>query len=802
MNHRIAIGRLWWKELRQLLPLVTMLIGVALFLHGIFLLPHNDAQQSGQLGILLGLPGLFAVGAGALLIGQEKELRTLNWLSSLPVPHRDIIRTKLGVSLLALAAMWCISFLLYVLVNSGDLNGLRQGLLQQSVSGALALDTPYIFWPLHTLFLLLAGVALAWRFQSPFIALLALLPMAILPLVVARVLTMIFTQDVTPSNDLLQTRLLAISQIVGCGALLWWGRKNALRALGPQVSKVRAVRGQTGALRSAILGTPQAPFPALLWQAFHQNKTVLLGCLGMLLAAAMLGSLVATEVLSPGWVVLGVLLGFLAVSWLGVSALQSDRLHQRIRFLADRGVSPTAAWLSRQLIPASVALSCSIVGALAFSLVFQPASQSSMIWLATGALFLITLLVYITSQWVGQIFSSPIVSAIAGPAISVGTAAYASFAIGNLGAPLWLVFLSSLFPLLATALLMQRWMDGQFDRVYWGGHALTLIAYLLLPSIPLLVTLATYPTMSSQAQQELDAAANEWANFRTAAPTQELVLITDGEKRERELGAEDHADNTPPASFAEQARRTANDLRNQLSSSTSPVRSTFRVQDFLSSQWQLTRARLADDSSNTSQADLQAHYLQVLDLAVQIVGRLRVSPRILEQDMADQLEIAMLDELNGAQSLDWIAGSPVYDDAVRLLADGATRNTARRRAVALSWKRFMTPLEENQIRNEIGGHSISHPVSSNFVTLTKHRRNTGRWVAVLWQYASNTTGNTQELRKQLANLQQFPPEIYGVGPQGKYHRADGLEFYLQEHRVVPGSQWHANWERQAAELSQ
>ena len=170
--------------------------------------------------------------------------------------------------------------------------------------------------------------------------------------------------------------------------------------------------------------------------------------------------------------------------------------------------------------------------------------------------------------------------------------------------------------------------------------------------------------------------------------------------------------------------------------------------------------------------------------------------------MADQLEIAMLDELNGAQSLDWIAGSPVYDDAVRLLTDSATRNTARRRAVALSWKRFMTPLEENQIRNEIGGHPIAHPGSSNFITLTKHQRNTGRWVAVLWQYASNTTGNTQELRKQLAFLQQFPPEIYGVGPQGKYHRADDLKFYLKEHLVVPGSQWHANWERQAAELSQ
>jgi hypothetical protein len=53
-------------------------------------------------------------------------------------------------------------------------------------------------------------------------------------------------------------------------------------------------------------------------------------------------------------VVLAVLLVFLATSWLGVLAFHGDLLHQRIRFLAERGVSPGKVWATRHAVPLSL----------------------------------------------------------------------------------------------------------------------------------------------------------------------------------------------------------------------------------------------------------------------------------------------------------------------------------------------------------------------------------------------------------------------------------------------------------------
>ena len=39
-------------------------------------------------------PLLFAIGAGPMLVSQEKEQGTLGWISSLPVRPRSIVMSK------------------------------------------------------------------------------------------------------------------------------------------------------------------------------------------------------------------------------------------------------------------------------------------------------------------------------------------------------------------------------------------------------------------------------------------------------------------------------------------------------------------------------------------------------------------------------------------------------------------------------------------------------------------------------------------------------------------------------------
>ena len=116
-----AMRRLFWKEFQQLTPLLGVLLAMGLGLHLVLLFIPGWAELPGRFSVVVyGLPTLFAVGAGALLIGQEKELGTLDWLQSLPVAPRDIVRVKLYAALLGLACTWSGSLLLGALVAAID----------------------------------------------------------------------------------------------------------------------------------------------------------------------------------------------------------------------------------------------------------------------------------------------------------------------------------------------------------------------------------------------------------------------------------------------------------------------------------------------------------------------------------------------------------------------------------------------------------------------------------------------------------------------------------------------------------
>ncbi len=97
MNPNLIRRRLLWKELRQLWPLLLSLLAAGGLLAVLLTLVQAFSTQLSlelQSNMLYGMPGLFAVGAGALLVGQEKERKTLGWLSSLPIAARDIVQHK------------------------------------------------------------------------------------------------------------------------------------------------------------------------------------------------------------------------------------------------------------------------------------------------------------------------------------------------------------------------------------------------------------------------------------------------------------------------------------------------------------------------------------------------------------------------------------------------------------------------------------------------------------------------------------------------------------------------------------
>jgi hypothetical protein len=356
MNAGLALQRLWWKELRQLAPIVIMLplLGLLMILFELFVEPipaggrYRTDLLTPTLFVILGIPGLFSVGAGALLVGHEKEVRTLQWLSSLPIDAGRIVRVKLAAGLVGLLLLWMLSGLL---LAAAQATGLLYGPPQ----------IQWANWILNSLFVLLAGYALAWALGSAWAALLWLVPVAAAPFLVAY-----WIDSIAPWQRGLYEKpspiTLMLCQTLGIAIALALTDRLGRRALAAQAARpVRMLswpglldRYRTRAERAGY-GKIQSPLPALLWQFARQNRAVLAGTSSMLLAAVFftLTHQIAGN-MTPGPSLLSGVLIFLATTWLGVSAFQSDTVNHRIRFLADRGISPAQIWFTRKAIPASV----------------------------------------------------------------------------------------------------------------------------------------------------------------------------------------------------------------------------------------------------------------------------------------------------------------------------------------------------------------------------------------------------------------------------------------------------------------
>ncbi len=541
----IARKRLILKELRQLWPLIasSLIITVLLYLL-VLIIRTNSIDRPMAWGVLVvGLPGLFAVGIGSMLVGQEKEQRTILWLQSLPLAKRDLVSSKLIAGLIGLAIVWIASLALVTVFAGGEYWG---------TGNQLAVDywTSFSALPLHTLYLLLAGLAISWRVQSAFLGLILLVPIAFLP----GIMTMLAASFLYPSRiEVVGSSLLVGSQLICCVAAAWLSWRYAMKTL----SAAATVRtGVTTATKSVRFGTPYSKGSALLWQFAAQSKLTLWATVVMFVLSILL-----TLSLSkfdwnqfyfysarsarygnnfPGEMAfVAVALAFLATCWLGVLVFQSDRTNRRIRFLADRGLSPSLVWRTRQAIPICICLAAGIMLVVVATWVGMSSGPSfaklvqELAALVVFPLLLISLATYSFSQWLAQLLPSPIVAAISAPPACLGVVVYYMACVTELGTPFLLLVLVALLPLVVTRVLMKRWMDDRLDWKYWTTHLATPLICIVLPLVPLAYTWLTTPTMDSTIRAALEEQAKS-SSLVPASRSLNLILpLTRKEIRER-----------------------------------------------------------------------------------------------------------------------------------------------------------------------------------------------------------------------------------------------------------------------------
>ncbi len=774
MNQNLALRRLVWKEVRQIQPLVVLLFVLGLLLHTLVLLSGSDWRGNFQYAqvqhfyVFLGLPGLFAVGVGALLVSQEKEQRTMFWLASLPIsPHR-IVMTKLLISLGALAVVWTLSGLA---LSTFKVQG--ESLWLNRDFGSFA------SWVMNSIFVLLAGTALAWKLNSSFASLACVVPVAVLPLLAANVLASndarlpLFAIDPSPAS-LLVTQLLLSALAIG---LAWrFGLQSLSAARVPAITKPARPEDLKHA-NTWNFGPLLAPQSALVWQFTRQSRVLLVALLAGLFLGTwffVIGKFYRGTDLVVIW---AAILALLAIIWLGVCSFQGDRLHNRIRFLADRGVRPRTVWWTRHLAPLGmiaivgtawmVFSGTVMVGSISLLLSFDPIVPISLICFAIVA--------YCFAQWVGQVTTSPIVAAVTSPIVVVAALFYLSNTIMLLGTPVWLLVLCLPIPLIATYGAMNLWMDGQIGIRFWLWHAGLLCAWLLIPAIPFLAVVSTIDSMPA-------SIATEIATFRSPSPS---------------LPARVNVDSTvvtPPSQHYVGLAEHWKVLQSDVSKYVHGPREGLlleRIQRLIPFAILFrTNLQVPEEKSEHLQ-----RYQQSIELLTDLVRRCRASSRLLDQDFADVVECFLVKELllpNARQTL-----GATFETTARQLADRDSRAIARQRAIAAGWQQYQQqyysrrPAERSV--DSFGGYTIGglNRKAGSFENLVARQRRFGRAVADLWELAKlREQGATDERLRKIADY------------WGYTRFNDTTPFVLPTPIIprVPGRLWFASWESQAAKL--
>jgi hypothetical protein len=497
------------------------------------------------------------------------------------------------------------------------------------------------------------------------------------------------------------------------------------------------------------------------------------------------------------------LIGSLILSWLGTSVFGSDGTKLRIRFLADRGVSPGTVWWTRQILPFGimlVALACWVGIAMALASTEAPLQYPrrfpTVPWLSV---VLGAVAIYASTQWATQWLKSSLVVFCIAPAIGIGGVCLGAFALIGLGAPTWSIGISIAIAFVATRVMMRAWMDGQLGWRYYASQGAFLFAALLIPTIPFLITIVSYPGMPASMQRALSIEAQGYAKkSATNSPPIELVLAEKPWQKsdpDPEFEIDEHglmvekqvapAEKTATLPIQDSVNETLGFLESQLASHGGSMKASLYAILFVQREAVLTSLRL--NSGEATEPATSKRYQRAIGLMHSISERLRMEPRIVEQEYADRMEAWLVQELTKPKRKEAL-GAELYAKVVRSLANHELRDQARRRAIVVSWERF----SQENATTDLGGIGVPNAsVPSIAVASLVRQRHASILVQQLLQHLE-VRDKSKQNESYDALARAWRPSIAKVASESL-----DTSFWATG---VPGKLWHQNWELRAQSL--
>ena len=816
---------LLWKEFRQVMPLMLTVLGLGF---GILLIILVTAAFGSQKGLtydngfwflFLSMPMMYATGVGILLVGTEKESRSMQWMRSLPVSAKYIAWSKLVVALATLALVWLIAGASWAGFASflGENPLKSQSMDIYSMSAGDALLPTYV---MVSLFLCLSGLAFAWRFESQILSLVMLIPAALAVWFVAYGLSSYVTASKSSfeSRNVADTGLYLASLAIGSTIAVVYGWRASQRelaalaapvhesttsVLAPELFGAASANGAQSEARSAeawTLWPSVTPISGMLWQMIRQNwvwwSLISIASLVVLAVGAGLHAFGATETIDDDWIFLLLFPIGLLSGLLGVLAFQSDGIEQRVRFYADRGVSPTVLWCTRHWIPVTMLLGVAVVRYLTLRL--SRPQNPPLILVDTMVLLAVSLAAYIVGQWVSQFIKSPILSAIVLPAVLLTNLAYCTFAIVAMETPWWLLIPSFAIIAISTWWMMRPWMERRIDWKYYLQHGGFVLAALAIPLAPGLWKIWNLPSMPSEVRTKLEQLAMKSPSAARLPATRlpqsvnfGFATLT-GDSDVKAIGA--------VLDRNEQVKeQLSHDLLRQAASPEYWLAQR-EPQELLKAYWaelanlQSDLMRIQDDPKVDVKKSLDKYRAAVADIP-NLVSGLRATKRLRYCDIAERIERIALGQCMHSKAREWM-GDEAYQSNAKLLADDQARDQSRRVALATAWWETKPPkhldgLDGYPPQNyygyrQLGMHQASIPTSIGML------RNQDLYVADLWRLLELPAGSNQATTHRQLILSKNTWASSWID-SGSFI---GMQFPI----YTPAETWRGDWEVLAKKL--
>lgn len=675
MNDQYLLRALLWKEWRVVSPLFIGVAVKTLLLQAVGSVALNN-PVSHLLAIFILFPNLAALGLSAIQVGHEEEVGALNWLRTLPVKPSIVLLSKIVVSLLAIALLWIVAAIGFMVFSGGSWKELSDtNSLMSNDSIALNLSVYAAF----TLKLYSISLFTAWLLRSPAAGIILAAVLVTLTMFITLELTHI--SDETFSGSAINKPSTAVWQIAyslafaagytilafRCARNRWYRSHAVTWWFGDGVQSRSAVASHP-AYRAVNLGSEHRPSRAwaLVWQSFQQSRAAYACGLCVILLQC-----VAMKLDRSHWLQAMFAFGcpLLAVGFLGAVAFAADSKQQRYRFLADRGLSQLAIWCSRCLLPTLLA---GFIGALAMVNAFALDSPNArhdevaaMLFLGIGAF----LSGVVSGMWARR----PVVGYLGWPLLLVCCTVYFGTIAAFYGEYLHLLLLPVAIVAIGSLRMARRWSEGDYGIGYHGRFLGWLgMAMFSVPFIILVLRVSEMPPAQTNWRQEMFA--------QTKAMFDQSLNNT----------AFQHVPSDESTSEVDEriaiARQAAmNSLQRHYHDGGEVFMERFRE----NLKGQASALDGADQSISSSEA-IDAMFYAVIE-SIRTFREYRLA--LQHSDNYDQMELLLSQMLSEPQVRSSI-GDTRWNEAVGLLRTSEARAQDRRQALLWSWHAMV--LEQDQ----------------------------------------------------------------------------------------------------------